>query len=561
MYFNRFGHWLQIKLTVFLLLSTLLLKCHENPPQNSMRPRLVVLFVVDQMRYDYLTRFKSFYAGGLARLLSDGANFPRAYHNHAITETSVGHATISTGCYPSKHGIVSNYWYEKSESKVVYSCVDTSTSIIGNPALPGRSPVRLLCPTIGDWLKSQSPRSKVISISLKDRSAILLGGKNPSNVSLWFDEKTGQMTTSTYYLPYLPTWITAFDSAKQVHRYLEFIWHKLMPESIYISVSNVDTSSWESSGFNSAFPHRVRIDSNQINAAPYKEFLYSPFGDKFLVDFAEYTTITNNLGYDDFPDLLLLSLSSADLIGHRYGPFSQEIEDYYLRLDQYLDHFLNVLDSAIGRDNYLFVLTSDHGVLPIPEQSKQANQSKKRLTYDSLDAMLKTMEHQLQNGGVISQNDITDYERNELFKHGISFSDNLEEQYHVIEKLLAKLRSLDVIADVYPQNELVEPKTSLRPYAALYRNNFCPERSPNIYFRFRENLLVYDSKTGTSHGSPYHYDTHVPLIFFGACIKPGVFKDSVNTVDIAPTIREVLGLNSTAKINGKSLYPFVLERK
>jgi len=372
-----------LRLAVHLSISSLIALClctQKTAGTEDQRPRLAVVIVVDQMRADYLTRFASLYTGGLARLARSGTVFTNAYHNHAATETAVGHATISTGCYPARHGIVGNSWYDQELRKPVTAVGDSGCPVVGGSGKGGASPHNLLRTTVGDWLKTFSPQSKVYSVALKDRSAILMGGRHP-NGAYWYDRTTGDYVTSTYYEDTLSSTVRAFDDQRLIDSFRTQGWRHLLPDTAY-SLSHADSFVAESDGNHITFPHL--FDSSVQPKEYYAAFYSTPFADQLTLKLAEKIANEFQLGRDSIPDLLWISCSAADAIGHIYGPDSQEAQDYYLRLDRYLDTFFTALDSAIGPDMYVVVLTADHGAMTMPEDLAAQGIRGGRISLDSV---------------------------------------------------------------------------------------------------------------------------------------------------------------------------------
>ncbi|MCH6548134.1 MAG: alkaline phosphatase family protein [Gemmatimonadetes bacterium] len=362
---------------------------HGTALAQTQPQRLFVVLSVDQMRFDFLERFGHLYKGGLARLLEEGAVYTDAYQDHFYTSTAAGHATISTGVFPSRSGIVANSWWDRKARRRVYAVADPKSPIVDRPDLAGRSPANMQRNALGDWLKRESRESKVFSVSLKDRSAITMGGERPDGV-YWYDSDAGRFITSEYYLDAVPEWVREFNDAKLADGYFEKEWTRLLPEEAY-SASREDSFPFESDGVDVTFPHRFDIPADsEAEEIPesmrprypslyYDELKRTPFVDELTFAFIERMIVSEQLGADDVPDLLFVGASAADYIGHRYGPLSQETQDYYLRLDQRLDEFLNFLDATVGEGRFALVLTSDHGVLPIPEELARQGIDAKRI--------------------------------------------------------------------------------------------------------------------------------------------------------------------------------------
>ena len=510
--------------------------------ESNSRPKLAIVLVVDQMRADYLNRWSDMFSGGLRRLLDNGAVFTNAHHDHAATVTATGHATIATGVIPAKHGIVGNSFYDRNSGEAVGCVTDSSTKIIGGAGGPGASPRWLMCPTIGDRLKQSSPGGRVFTAALKDRAAILMGGKSPDGV-FWYDKPSGDFVTSSYYSEVLPSWADSFNNSGAKDIWKDSLWIEHQ--------TAVDSEEHADGPDMSAFSH---VLSTESSADDYYAKLYEmPFGDELLLKFGLDLIPSEHLGEDSIPDLLMISLSAADLVGHAYGPDSREIRDYYLRLDSELGMFLDSLDTWIGSDNYVLVLTSDHGVCPIPELAvNNGLKGYQRLFAKSFQmdvadilpavfldcsqtsALLKPF----YNGFVI--------DTAAAAKCGLSRST-------VAAKAANAIGVLDYVANVFTMDQLSADSISDQPYFRLFKNSFYPDRSPDLIVNFKEGVLLTSSGGGTSHGTPYHYDTDVPIVFCGKNIKPMTDNDSVRTVDIAPTLGALLNIPSQSEMDGKIL--------
>jgi len=513
-------------------------------------PRLAVMLVVDQARPDYLSRFAPYFTGGFRRLLDSGVVFPNAFHDHANTETAVGHAALSTGSYPSRNGIIANEWYERAEKRVLYCCEDSAAVILNHPRLTGRSPKRLLVPAIGDWLKQQSPESKVVSVAIKDRAAILLGGHHPDG-TFWFDRRTGDFVTSSYYADAIPTWLDEFNARRFPDSSLNSIWSLLLADSAYIR-SGEDAVKYENDAVHTTFPHHISTPDSTITSDRFREFVATPFADQFTLRMAEQVVQTYGLGGDSIPDILCVSLSAADWIGHRYGPSSWEVEDYYLRLDGYLNTFLGFLDRAVGADRYVIALSSDHGVTPFPEQLAGQGATAYRLRYDSLISALNGMGAKVASDMGLPASPLAVKDGEPLVNYATAERQGVSAK-SLDSALAVSIGALPYVADLFTRNELMQAAGSDRPYEELFRHVYHDQRGPDLYLRLNEFILVTNDSTGASHGTPYTDDANVPMLFFGSGIGSGGLSDRVETVDLAPTLADLLGIEVPAAVDGQSL--------
>jgi predicted AlkP superfamily pyrophosphatase or phosphodiesterase len=513
-------------------------------------PKLVVVLVVDQMRADYLNRFGGYFTGGLARLLDSGAVFTDAHQDHATTVTAVGHATIATGVFPSSHGIVDNDFFDRTENREVYSASDSSAPLLGVPTAPGRSPQRLMRDALGDWLKRASPESKVFSVAIKDRSAIMMAG-HQADGAYWYHAPRKGLVTSTYYQQAYPAWVDSFNNLGLIESYFQLGWSKLMPEEVYLA-SREDSFPAERGIQQFTFPYvfaELFADSTGLPSPDYYDgILYSPFGDAFVFEFAKAIVVNEQLGEDDTPDILFIGASSADYIGHRWGPLSHEVQDYYLRLDQYLDSLFSFLDSRIGRGNYVFALSADHGASHTPEELARRGFDARRIAVsERREVLIRAVEGATRGFGIDITPNITYMDG--LF---VSFPDSVTVPLTDVHEAIAdSLRTLDIVADAYTFGELSWDATQHRPYFDAFQRSFYPTRVADVLIRFKEHYVTGSSTA--NHGSTYRYDTHVPIILAGRNVAPGRYNDRVRTVDIAPTLALLLGLETPSDLDGRAL--------
>ncbi len=526
----------------------------SNPPAAvAHRPRLAIVLVVDQMRADYLTRYADLYRGGLARFRREGAWFTRAKLQHARTYTAPGHASVSTGSYPAHHGVVANDWYVPAERAEVYAAEDPQVhAVLAGPRtgkLPGRSPRLLQRTGLGDWLKAQEPAAKVFSVALKDRSAVMMGGQGPDR-AYWYGPEVAGFLSSSWYQQgaALPAWVAAFNASGAAYRRFTAGWTRLRDSSAYLR-SGPDKVAAEADGVHVEFPHSFDdgSDAARINFA--KEVQYTPFGDELALDFAKTLIAAEGLGADDVPDVLFVSCSSGDLIGHRYGPFSHEIEDYYLRLDGYLEAFIAYLDEHVGKDSYVLGFTADHGALPLPEEAAlRGFHSSRRVTAEVYRARVTSVVEAALTKLGLPANALTF-----IGEDGIWLDAKVAGTAEVQTAIAGALRSLEFVADAFTAAELTGPVDQARPFLGAYQRSYFAGRSPDVQMRFKEWYLVDAQAHGTSHGSPYSYDTDVPLLFFGAGVRAGMHERPAGTIDLAPTLAALLGLRAPDDLDGRSL--------
>src|ERR1051325_4424843 len=359
-----------------LLFSSVSSAQRRTQPTIQKRPKLVLLIAVDQFRYDYLERFGDLFGpNGFRRLMRDGASWTQSNYDHMPTYTAPGHGTMMTGAYPAESGIVGNEWLDRASGKRITSVSDESVKLLGgNPTEPASSPSRLMASTVGDEIRlATNDRSKVIGISVKDRSAILPAGRH-ANAAYWFSTWSGTMVSSTYYFDQLPVWVTKFNSTKPADKYFGAKWERVLPEDEYVKRVEHDEPKWEDvsnawTPDTNTFPHTVTGGLTAPGGKFYTALDYTPFTNEMLVSFAEDAIVNEQLGQDDDTDVLAVSVSANDYVGHRFGPYSQEVMDVTVRTDRNIATLLDFVDSKVGLANTLIAFTADHGVSPIPEHA------------------------------------------------------------------------------------------------------------------------------------------------------------------------------------------------
>lgn len=515
-----------------------------RPPQPKIK--LVVGIVIDQFRYDYLMRFEEqFTAGGFRRFLQNGANFTDNNYLHTPTYTAPGHATFMSGATPALNGIIGNDWYDRATGKNITSVEDTSViQLGGREGVKGASPRRLLGSTLGDQLKlTTQGRARVIGVSLKDRSAILPAGKRPDG-AFWYDGTTGNFVSSTWYFKELPAWVKAFNRDQHSDTYFNQTWERLRPESAY-SLSAQDDTEYE--GKDRVFPHSLRKNDEKPGPSFYSRFQSSPFANDHLANLAMAAIENEGLGADETPDLLTISFSSNDLVGHTYGPSSQEVQDITLRTDQTIANLFSRIDKKIGLRNVLFVLTADHGVAPVPEQVKAlgyGGRVGRGLISSSIE---KELDARFGDEKWI----LAASNGNVYFDLGIISNKNID--VATVEEVAAvAVRSVPGVAACFTRSQIISGRTPATRLAQSVVHGFHPERNGNLVV-VTEPFYLEEGGLGTSHGTPYSYDTHVPLLLLGPGVVSGWYAQPSSPADIAPTIATLLGLNPPSNRTGRVL--------
>jgi predicted AlkP superfamily pyrophosphatase or phosphodiesterase len=509
-------------------------------------PKLVVGIIVDQMRFDYLYRFGTNYSeSGFKRIMNEGSNFTFAHLNYVPSNTAPGHATIYTGTTPFFHGIIGNDWYSRDSAKHIY-CTDDNR-YFGLGGKDQMSPLNLMSTTITDQLRlSNNGMSKVIAISIKDRGAILPGGRL-ANAAYWYNADNGNFMSSSYYMNDLPEWVKEFNNRKLPDKYSGMEWSLSKPLECY-RASFPDENKAEPDLFEegrTSFPHSLKIikDSNKL------EYLKStPYGNQLLKDFAVAVLDNEKLGQNNVTDFLTISFSSTDYIGHKYGPNSVEIQDTYIKLDQQISELLKILDVKIGKGNYLLFFTADHGVAEIPELVN--TKVKQNISTNTITKSVK--DFLLTNYG--TDKIFSDFSNKQIFlKNSIIIEKKLN-AVDVRNKLAQQLRgNFNFALLIFTRDDLTG-KISSRNENNFLLNGFNPIRSGDLFIEFIPvSYFNLESIDKTTHGTAYSYDTHVPLLFYGWGVSKQEINDPVYTIDIAPTISNLIKITEPSGCIGKPL--------
>ena len=533
----------------------------------------MLLIVVDQFRYDYLERFGDLFGdNGFRRLQRDGASWTQSNYDHMPTYTAPGHGTMMTGAYPAESGIIGNEWLDRPTGRRITSVTDDSVqSLGGGPNEPAASPSRLMASTVGDEMRlATNDRAKVIGISIKDRSAILPSGRH-ATAAYWFSTNSGNMVSSTYYFKQLPAWVTTFNAARPADKYFGAKWDRLLSESEYVKRAGPDSPAWEvvssTSGDTNAFPHTIKGSTATIGPAFYYALDYSPFLSDMLLAFAQQAITSEQLGQDDDTDVLTVSFSANDYVGHRYGPYSQEAMDITLRTDRQIAALLDFVDARVGLANTLVAFTADHGVAPIPEHSATLGLGGTRIKATDLFAAINNAVRARYNPQGKSPDPTADYllkyseagmTREYLINSNIFFNYdalrrdgvNVDEFSQVV---VAAALTVPGIARGFTRTQLMRGETSITdPIERRAVHGFYPARSGDVVLVAEPFKYLADTITAT-HGSPYSYDTHVPTLIMGAGVKAGQYLEAVTPADIAPTLAALLRITPPSNSTGRVL--------
>lgn len=534
----------------FSVLLSLTVKAQKNPVKSNEfeRPKLVVGIVVDQMRYDYISRFWNGYSeGGFKRLVKEGFNFKNNHYNYAPTSTGPGHASVYTGTTPASHGIIGNDWYDKEIGASVYCAADNTYASVGTTSAAGQmSPKQLLTTTISDQLKLHTQsRSKVIAIALKDRGAVLPGG-HTADAAYWFHGKEeGSWISSTFYMEALPSWVTQFNS--KVPQQYKKPWDLLKSEKAYTQ-SGSDKNNYEGTyrGETAAvFPHDL-VSLWEANGA-YDILKATAYGNSLTADFALAALKGENLGRGVDTDFLAVSFSSTDYVGHQFGVNSREIEDTYYRLDLDLERLLKALDAQVGPGNYSLFLTADHAAVQVPTYLKDL-----KIPSGYFDS--KVFKEKL-NAYVADHFGSEDLIEN-ISNYQVFLNRDLAAQLDInlreMQEDLAQFILQDsAVERTYTAHQMWGGEyTKGIPY--ILQNGYNPKRSGDVLFVLKPAVISY-SRTGSTHGSPQIYDTHTPLLFYGKGFKRGASYERSEIPDIAPTVAAMLGIAFPNGTTGKPL--------
>lgn len=533
-------------------------------PYSAEPPRLLVVVSVDQLCQEYLIRFQDNFPyvpreSFFRNALQNGAWYANCHHAHAFTVTAPGHAVQLTGAYPSSHGVIENDWFDRATGKSRYCVSDPTVEIIGLSGGKPMSPRVLLVDTVGDRLKmATNGQAKVFGVAIKDRASILMSG-HLANAAFWLEKN--QWVTSSYYRSDIPGYLRALNEGKAIDKFRGQTWELLLPQEKYHNQGNDDSphenppSSWTA-----AFPHVLAKEGELTPEKFGDQVLFSPFGNDYTLLAAREIIEHEKLGADDVPDLLTINFSSNDYVGHAFGPLSYEVEDITYRTDRQLSEFSKFLDEKVGPGRWTLALTADHGVAPIPEmvaekpQSGQQALPAKRNPLGELKAVKQRLENMLRRQLHVDELDdpdvanvILDMDPNQVYLN-LAHA-NLSAAHLIKARTLIRdwLVQQPYVAVAYTREELLAGGDA--KLLAQFRLSFNPQRSGDVLYCFTPYSIPGASgptakNKGTTHGSPYHYDTHVPLLLIGHGIVPGKHERRISPAFLAPTASRLLGVDS-----------------
>jgi predicted AlkP superfamily pyrophosphatase or phosphodiesterase len=517
----------------------ILLAAHFQATPPPSPPKLAVVIVVDQMRADYVDRFNGAWTGGLKRMVTQGAWFQQAAYPYLTTVTCAGHATISTGSFPHTHGVFQNAWWDRESRKQVTCTEDPRAKNVGyNVSVSGGdSPYRLQVPTFGDQMRS-SRQAHVVSLALKARSAIMLGGHGGDAVT-WLTETLDGWETSAGYSDRGVPAVKAFVDANPLSADLGKTWERSRPASSY---SGPDDGLAEAppEGWTRSFPHVLKGTADSLDASYFAQWERSPFADAYVGRFAAALVQSLQLGKHDGTDVLAVSFSSPDLVGHAFGPRSHEIQDMYAQLDKTIGTLFDRLDALVGKNQWVAGLTADHGVTPIPEQlvaeGKDAGRISGGAIVDAVEQALKPALGPERHVAVLDTNDL-------YFEPGIY--DKILKSHQLASAVVSAIASRPGIQRVFRSEEIRGADTSKDPLLRAAALSYFPGRSGDLIIAAKPGWMI--SSSGTTHGSASADDQRVPVLFYGRGIKPGTYQQAATPADLTPTLAAVSGLAMKAE--------------
>lgn len=525
--------------------------------QQSNSPKLVVGIVVDQMCYEYLYRYYDKYCdGGFKLMMEKGTNCRNTNYNYIPTYTGPGHASIYTGTTPNNHGIVGNDWYDRRNSAPIYCVEDNSVQTVGSDSDYGKfSPIHLKANTITDQLKLTYPQAKVISMSIKNRGSILPGG-HLSDGSYWYDFDSGNFVTSTFFTNELPKWVEKFNGKKQVDDYLKQEWNTLLDIKTYTE-SGPDNRPYEHllpGKETPTFPYNLKEMTN--DSLDYDLFVYTPFANTYLTDFAMASIKEENLGTDGQTDMLCISYSSPDIIGHVFGPYSVEIEDVYIRLDLEIKRLIDELNKQVGEGEYTIFLTADHAVVPVPQFLVDRKLPGGYVFLKPLKKGLKAATEKEFGADLIEEEENLNIYLN---RHRM---DSLDVDSEDVEEFVADyLLKVDGIKRVFTSEDMREAGND-DEWKDMVRRGYHHRESGDVIFILEPGYLPKKkdsekARKGTSHGSAFSYDTHVPLLWYGKGAPAEEVFDDIDITDIAATLAHIMYLQKPNAMTGKPILPLL----
>lgn len=526
--------WTTVLLAFFLLCRAMA----GSPSDLPHRPKLLLILVIDQFRYDYLVRFRQqFVAGGFNLLLTSGASFADCRYDYATTSTGPGHATLLTGTYPNGHGIIGNEWYDRSLRRTVNCVEDPTTKVVSGPdasaQAPGFSPHYLIGSTLGDELRAATDfKSKVVAIAMKDRAAILPGGHSPS-AAYWYDSHTGRFISSTYYMPALPPWVVKFNQNSPVKSYCGRKWAAL-PES----------------GYGVTFREFKASPNEPCPDPKFLEWLErTPYMNEIELGFAEEAIKEEHLGQGNGTDMLAVSLSVNDYIGHGFGPYSRQVGDVTLRTDRDLAAFFAELDKQVGLRNVWIAFSADHGVAPNPQFIQE---HKWGAGFAQPASVRKAVEDAM--AGEFGPGDwVAAVDAPFIYLDSGALNKQHIPGLRAEGVAAAAAASVPGVTAAFTRAQILSGNLPSSPLARKVSNSFHEQRAGDVFVVLDPYALPVSNPMNSTHGSPWNYDAQVPLILWGSAFKPGVYFNPCQPTDLAATLAAALGLTQPSGAQGRPL--------
>jgi len=494
--------------------------------------RLIVLISVDQFPAYLFERYDSIYTGGLRRLSDEGHGYGDAVLDYAMTWTSAGHPTMSTGVNPARHGVVGNNWSKQVDGqwKRVASVADDEVEILGLPEKTGVSPRNLEASGLADWIVAADSQALAVAVSGKYTASVLLGGQTHESHVYYYEDDVGRFVTSSYYRDEYPDWLTRFNDEALTRFYSDSVWECTVPHELR-GLARRDDAAYENFGVNTTFPHRFADEVESTDPAAFYDWWdHTPFLDAATLALAREAISNLQLGQREHLDYLGVSLSQLDRVGHNFGPISLEQLDAVTRLDRQLAEFLDFLDSVVGAGHYVVAFTSDHGVVEVPDYRRELGMQGRVVTSQEVRAALT--------------------EASEAVGTAEATAGGHE------DAVIEALEKTEFVADVMTLEQLAGPESS-DSFVAFYQRSYYPDRVRGPLARYGLFVRLTEGSHGgpevTTHGSPYLYDRHVPLIFRGPGVPAGVSDEPVRIVDVAPTLARLAGLPFPDDLDGKPL--------
>ncbi len=513
------------------------LACTPSERERAKDSRLVLVVSVDQMRYDYLERFRPLFRGGLKQILDEGAVFTEARYRHATTETAPGHSVILSGRSPRYTGIVANDWYDSFDRSLHNAVDDRVQDALGGKGRAA-SPASFIGYTLGDRLKKEHSGSRVVGVAGKDRAAILMAGRR-AELAAWYSGIDGHFVTSSYYVRETPAWLASFNARGLPAAYAERSWTRLLPDTaLYERYAGPDAIEGESDRKNVVFPHVIKAKPPSPDF--YDGLSSTPYADEVVLRAALAASDAYQLGRRGSTDLLAVGFSATDYIGHEYGPDSQEIMDQILRLDQVLGTLLAEVQRRVGSGHVLLVLTADHGVMPLVEVLQARGVAAKRIDPEVL---MSRVEGAFAKRFPGAPSLIAKYDSPNFYLDLEAIDAARLSRIDVEETARRALMETGLVDAVYTRAQLLGPAPAHDPDFDLFKNAFFQPRSPSLTVRMRPYIYLGEYPGGTGHGTVEDYDRHVPIVFWGEGIRPSISATPCGPEDIAPTLGRLLGID------------------